>query len=548
MNRSYNTFSPIYGDVHVESNGISRYESPNINLNEHLKTIIKNEANLKLELISKTKLISELEKELETKTVKLHQSNQIMTQQEQKLSNLYKELETVTNELNNLKCDMKVLQTEINSKNKTIQNLNVELHNKQIKLSEQETLIEKFAENVEIMQNMKNNIETLEKEKISLQTNNDKILFDITNLKNENFQNQDNITKQKNEISKITNDNLMLNSLIDDLKLELKTKEEEIKQLKQLNTSYQHNQMQLETQFKTTSFQNKENESTIIQLKNEYIHHINSINEDIESLSHWIENYLPIAFNNDNVKLPEVNLISTNKPTSYNTNNNNTNNNILDKTIQINLPMLVNSLYKNKEKIDKQLMNLQNENKKNKTALNAVSNDNFKTQKYLQTLYNNLKYEIESNNYFKVQPNQFNLDIDYQQEIESIMDKTFTLLHQLKENNSEKVIKMLNNDNITLQKEINDLKKLYENAKMQNTEIKNIQDENVNLKQQLNIFDQMKNENNKLIAEIINLNEYKNKTDVIIQQLELDKNNLIKDNVTLIQDNQQLKRQLYYIK
>jgi hypothetical protein len=107
---------------------------------------------------------------------------------------------------------------------------------------------------------------------------------------------------------------------------------------------------------------------------------------------------------------------------------------------------------------------------------------------------------------------------------------------------------MLNNDNITLQKEINDLKKLYENAKMQNTEIKNIQDENVNLKQQLNIFDQMKNENNKLIAEIINLNEYKNKTDVIIQQLELDKNNLIKDNVTLIQDNQQLKRQLYYIK
>lgn len=548
MNRSYNTFSPIYGDVHVESNGISRYESPNINLNEHLKTIIKNEANLKLELISKTKLISELEKELETKTVKLHQSNQIMTQQEQKLSNLYKELETVTNELNNLKCDMKVLQTEINSKNKTIQNLNVDLHNKQIKLSEQETLIEKFAENVEIMQNMKNNIETLEKEKISLQTNNDKILFDITNLKNENFQNQDNITKQKNEISKITNDNLMLNSLIDDLKLELKTKEEEIKQLKQLNTSYQHNQMQLETQFKTTSFQNKENESTIIQLKNEYIHYINSINEDIESLSHWIENYLPIAFNNDNVKLPEVNLISTNKPTSYNTNNNNTNNNILDKTIQINLPMLVNSLYKNKEKIDKQLMNLQNENKKNKTALNAVSNDNFKTQKYLETLYNNLKYEIESNNYFKVQPNQFNLDIDYQQEIESIMDKTFTLLHQLKENNSEKVIKMLNNDNITLQKEINDLKKLYENAKMQNTEIKNIQDENVNLKQQLNIFDQMKNENNKLIAEIINLNEYKNKTDVIIQQLELDKNNLIKDNVTLIQDNQQLKRQLYYIK
>jgi hypothetical protein len=548
MNRSYNTFSPIYGDVHVESNGISRYESPNINLNEHLKTIIKNEANLKLELISKTKLISELEKELETKTVKLHQSNQIMTQQEQKLSNLYKELETVTNELNNLKCDMKVLQTEINSKNKTIQNLNVDLHNKQIKLSEQETLIEKFAENVEIMQNMKNNIETLEKEKISLQTNNDKILFDITNLKNENFQNQDNITKQKNEISKITNDNLMLNSLIDDLKLELKTKEEEIKQLKQLNTSYQHNQMQLETQFKTTSFQNKENESTIIQLKNEYIYYINSINEDIESLSHWIENYLPIAFNNDNVKLPEVNLISTNKPTSYNTNNNNTNNNILDKTIQINLPMLVNSLYKNKEKIDKQLMNLQNENKKNKTALNAVSNDNFKTQKYLQTLYNNLKYEIESNNYFKVQPNQFNLDIDYQQEIESIMDKTFTLLHQLKENNSEKVIKMLNNDNITLQKEINDLKKLYENAKMQNTEIKNIQDENVNLKQQLNIFDQMKNENNKLIAEIINLNEYKNKTDVIIQQLELDKNNLIKDNVTLIQDNQQLKRQLYYIK
>ena len=548
MNRSYNTFSPIYGDVHVESNGISRYESPNINLNEHLKTIIKNEANLKLELISKTKLISELEKELETKTVKLHQSNQIMTQQEQKLSNLYKELETVTNELNNLKCDMKVLQTEINSKNKTIQNLNVDLHNKQIKLSEQETLIEKFAENVEIMQNMKNNIETLEKEKISLQTNNDKILFDITNLKNENFQNQDNITKQKNEISKITNDNLMLNSLIDDLKLELKTKEEEIKQLKQLNTSYQHNQMQLETQFKTTSFQNKENESTIIQLKNEYIHYINSINEDIESLSHWIENYLPIAFNNDNVKLPEVNLISTNKPTSYNTNNNNTNNNILDITIQINLPMLVNSLYKNKEKIDKQLMNLQNENKKNKTALNAVSNDNFKTQKYLQTLYNNLKYEIESNNYFKVQPNQFNLDIDYQQEIESIMDKTFTLLHQLKENNSEKVIKMLNNDNITLQKEINDLKKLYENAKMQNTEIKHIQDENVNLKQQLNIFDQMKNENNKLIAEIINLNEYKNKTDVIIQQLELDKNNLIKDNVTLIQDNQQLKRQLYYIK
>jgi hypothetical protein len=128
------------------------------------------------------------------------------------------------------------------------------------------------------------------------------------------------------------------------------------------------------------------------------------------------------------------------------------------------------------------------------------------------------------------------------------MDKTFTLLHQLKENNSEKVIKMLNNDNITLQKEINDLKKLYENAKMQNTEIKNIQDENVNLKQQLNIFDQMKNENNKLISEIINLNEYKNKTDVIIQQLELDKNNLIKDNVTLIQDNQQLKRQLYYIK
>ena len=146
-----------------------------------------------------------------------------------------------------------------------------------------------------------------------------------------------------------------------------------------------------------------------------------------------------------------------------------------------------------------------------------------------------MKYEIESQKYFKIK-NNFTLESDYKGEIEDILAKTFSLLHNLKESNqNDQVYAMLSKENDSLKQEM-----CYIEQEMQN-----LQNENINLRNQIGLCEQLRFENKQLKNDLITktkaFQEQQNISEETIKSLQVDKDNLVKDNITLIKDNQSLK-------
>ena len=205
------------------------------------------------------------------------------------------------------------------------------------------------------------------------------------------------------------------------------------------------------------------------------------------------------------------------------------------KEEKINMCLLVKTIFEAKNKIDNDIQKNIDEIKKLKFSLINITDENYKNIQFIENLYSNLKYEIESQKYFKIK-NNFTLESDYKGEIEDILAKTFSLLHNLKESNqNDQVYAMLSKENDSLKQEM-----CYIEQEMQN-----LQNENINLRNQIGLCEQLRFENKQLKNDLITktkaFQEQQNISEETIKSLQVDKDSLVKDNITLIKDNQSLK-------
>lgn len=508
-----------FRQTNYEISNKTSYSRNNSNINEHIKNLIKSEANLKLELSAKNNQLSDYEKCFQEKDTRIINLNQIVSQLENKYKALYDNFEAIRKDYESLSTDMRCVENEKRTMQKKIENIEQEIDDKNRQIEKQNELIYNFQENASVMKNMSNEIENLNKKCAAYQKQNETLIFDINSLRDE-LKGQQNLNcKLSFDIEQNNNDISSLNELKENLKIENGKLEEEIKILKESIRKIQNENSKKENDYKASNKQFIELQNENLKYKNELSLFVSSINEDISSFARWIENYLPIVYSY-NVKLPEMQL-----------------NSYQDEEKQIKFSILKNAILNAKIKIDGEIIKLQNENKNLKYKFTAQQDENVKNQQFLENLYKNLKNEIESHRYFNI-GNDFSLEVDPRLEIETFISKILSLLCNIKENNKNDLIcQRLSNENEILKSNIYSLSESFQN----------LQNENLRLRDQLHSYEQIKFENEKNLSNPNSFNfadqqkEYEN----TIHSLEVDKENLIKDNINLIKENQNLKKKLF---
>ena len=531
-NSNYNTARTNYSQTYHLQNDFLNIDSPinPNNNNEHIKDILKNEANLKMELSNKNKKINEYENLIQIQENKIEQLKV-------DYNNIYEQFNDIMNTNKNLIQKNKQYESEINNYENIFEEnkKEKEKYEKEYKLFSKK--INELHENKSMLKNYKNKTDLIQQENLNLIKENEKILFDNNILKEEisNIQkeklNIDSIynnlkrdyEKMKDSNSKLYEDNEILNREINTLKHDL------IK----LSGSNEKNENELKNLI--GKIQKKEDENVIN--KNNYMKVITYSNDNIDNISRWIQHYLTEVYN-ENIEIPDLNI----------------NNNIRE----VNFNKIKNNLIQAKSKIDNNIKRLENENKNLKYSLTLNQDENFKNQKYLENLFNTMKYEIEKNNYFRIEvKKQISLDINYKQEIENVLKNIFNILYKIKDANPENIIDNLRLENENLKKQSLEFEKLKNFSQNINLENKDLKKENYKLKEELKIIEQLNKENKKLKEEIeikksminnqrLRLEEKDNK-DLKIEELEKDRNNLLKDNIILIKDNGLLKQKLNMI-
>ena len=497
------------------------------NTNDHISDLLRNETNLKIELSNKNKKINEYEELLK---IQEHQIEEL----KENNNSLYNKLNEVCNSNNNLIKKNKQYELDINNYDNLFNNAKCERekYEKEIKIYSKK--INEFHDTEKLLKNYKNKNSLIEQENSNLIKENERINFDNNVLKDEinsiqkEKSNIDSLYKQlkrdfeslKNTNSKLYEDNETLNNEIVNLNNKLlrltNSKEKNENELKNLNCKIQ------------------KTEDENIYNKNNFMKVISYSNENIDNISRWIEHFLSEIYN-ENIEIPNLK--------------------INDSIREVNFNKIKNNLINAKNKIDNNIIKLENENKNLRYTLTLNQDENFKNQKYLENLFNTIKYEIEKNDYFKIDiKKQVSLDINYKLEIEKVLKNIFDILYKIKDANPENLIDKLREENDNLKKEILEFEKLKNFSFQQNLEIKDLKNENYKLKEQLKITDEIKQENKKLKDEIDIKNsminnqrirlEKKDEKDLIIEQLEKDKDNLLKDNIILIKDNGSLKQKL----
>ena len=500
------------------------------NTNDHVSDLLRNETNLKIELSNKNKKINEYEELLK---IQEHQIEEL----KENNNSLYSKLNEVCDSNKNLVKKNKQYELDITNYDHLVNNAKNERekYEKEIKIYSKK--INEFHDTEKLLKNYKNKNSLIEQENANLIKENERINFDINVLNDEitsiqkEKSNINSLYKQlkrdfeclKNTNSKLYEDNKTLNNEIENLKNDLvrltNSKEKNENELKNLNCKMQ------------------KTEDENIYNKNNFMKVISYSNENIDNISRWIEHFLSEIYN-ENIEIPNLK--------------------INDSIREVNFNKLKNNLINAKNKIDNNIIKLENENKNLRYTLTLNQDENFKNQKYLENLFNTIKYEIEKNDYFKIDiKKQVSLDINYKLEIEKVLKNIFDILYKIKDANPENLIDKLREENDNLQKQILEFEKLKNYTLQQNLENKDLKNENFKLKEQLKIAEELIKENKKLKDEIDIKNsminnqrirlEKKDEKDLKIEELERDKDNLLKDNIILIKDNGLLKQKLNMI-
>ena len=292
----------------------------------------------------------------------------------------------------------------------------------------------------------------------------------------------------------------------------------------------------------------------------------NIINDNIENIIRWIDNYLPFPYS-DNIKLPEINI----KGENINIYNNNFN-------FFNSFSELKNQIFKTKKKIDLESNTYMKEIKNLKNLNTDIQESNIKYKKFLEILYNNIKFELNSNFNFNINKEiDKNIDDnDYTIVINDLFKKLINIINKYKINNNENVVDILKKENDNLKNEFKNLKNILQMKEKEIENFENLQNENINLKEKLNKIDKLQIELNQLNEEIFiknniiedqrkrlekkenliynynknkNLNNNNNNNNSLdeIAQLNIEKENLVKDNILLIKENGHLKKKINYI-
>ena len=217
---------------------------------------------------------------------------------------------------------------------------------------------------------------------------------------------------------------------------------------------------------------------------------------------------------------------------------------------------------------------------KNLKNLNTdIQESNIKYKKFLEILYNNIKFELNSNFNFNINK-EFDKNIDdndYTIVINDLFKKLINIINKYKINNNENVVDILKKENDNLKNEYKNLKNILQMKEKEIEKFENLQNENINLKEKLNKIDKLQIELNQLNEEIFiknniiedqrkrlekkenliyNYNKNKNTNNNNnnnnnsldeIAQLNIEKENLVKDNILLIKENGHLKKKINYI-
>ena len=218
----------------------------------------------------------------------------------------------------------------------------------------------------------------------------------------------------------------------------------------------------------------------------------NIINDNIENIIRWIDNYLPFPYS-DNIKLPEINI----KGENINIYNNNFN-------FFNSFSELKNQIFKTKKKIDLEINTHMKEIKNLKNLNTDIQESNIKYKKFLEILYNNIKFEL-NNNFDANIIKDFDKDIDdndYTVAVNDLIKKLINILIKYKTNNHENIFDILKKENDNLKNDYKNLKSILQMKEKEMENFENLQNENINLKEKLNKIDKLQIELNQLNEEI----------------------------------------------
>jgi len=172
-------------------------------------------------------------------------------------------------------------------------------------------------------------------------------------------------------------------------------------------------------------------------------------NNTISMIIKWIENnFISIDdsnnLNNEKLSNPKDNYIN------------------IDKNDFISFDKLRDSLLQAKDIIDDNYYKIKYELKKEKERINEIEKDNIEINKFLENLYNRLYEEVFNEKYFDINENFIkeyeNEDTFYFSGINYIIDNIFNLLKKVKISSFNQSLDKLIEDNIILNKEIENYK------------------------------------------------------------------------------------------
>lgn len=538
MINKYNLNSSNQNPI-IYNKGDNIYHSQS--LTEHIKNLIENETQLKKQLNEKNKEICDLKKEITKSKEKEEELKSYITEQTKiinQLENNNTELNKNLNDSENYRQDIDNQRIQLMKESAILKEEN-RMQNEKI-LNQLQT-INKIQKTLDIMNELKSENEKLKKKMEDLIKCNQSLNFDVNTLKEE----LETEHKENEELKKDMNNNgnelIELKQKFNELKnMNLKLSDKITKLTKEnSNIKNEKNITDKDNQNKTLQYCQIESQN--VNLKNCISNIINYINDDLINFERWMETYFPMQFQ-DKIKLPEIQTSTQNlneQLSQYNFKN-------------INIDNFTQKIYQIKTLIDNICNKKANELKSFKNEFSNIQKENIIILKFLENLLSNIKYEIEANNYFKLSNTNISsneLKYDYLiSEIENLLTKVFTLLLNWKNYPMlQDTIESLQNDNKRLN---NELYSLEQTLEIKDQGIQSIQQENIDLKKQFCFLDQLKLDNIKLNEQ---LNEQHNlqceniKYAETINALECDKDNLIKDNVILIKENDTLKRQLYEI-
>ena len=546
----------------------------NMNEREYQNKIEK----LQTEVQTLSNLEIKLRNQLSNKDKAIYEFNNIIKDYQNELINVKKtlclkeeKLSQITNEFNSIKCNCNNITLALSSREESHNKLENDLN--QI-MKEKNKSEQKIKELIEVMNaysqeinkiNEKN--QNLEKQNFELKSKNDNLINDNSKL---NYQVQSTEITNKNYQDDIQNLQKINSDLMEDnrkMKYDIQNLNNEIYELNQkyhltnnelihLKSNYSDmktDKNKLETDLAINIKNNQNNINKVQKLENDIENIINDANDNIKMIINWIENYLGI-FQNEKISIPELPI------------NTSPNNRIL-------FVQLKQKIMNVRDKVNNNLTSIQNYRYQIDNNMSEINDKFVRNIERIKNIYENLKIEIENNRYFQIYPLENN-----NKDFHEFVNKLDNLINQLLQfiYNSQLDKQNIINQNITFKNELNNIHQKYDsflrdyeflNKKYIDLENKNKDNNDIiyedfeNLKQeykilekknknlnteielkdlQINSLQQMVDRRNNLNSGNINGLDFSEK----IKKLEIDNSKLINDNMLLVEENKNLKKEL----